>query len=96
MNVYLSPGTSDDKWGEGNGWNIGELLKKLRGGYAGEYKFTLLFPFEVQIFQVEKSFFKQAGLVAKTGQRVKTPVTKSEDPGVTPGIHSLRGKNQLP
>lgn len=57
----------------------------------------LLFPFEVQIFQVEIFFFfKQAGLVVKTGQRVKTPVTKSEDPGVTPGIHSLRRKNQLP
>lgn len=58
---------------------------------------SLLFPFEVQIFQVENFFFfKQAGLVAKTDQWVKIPVTKSEDPGVTPGIYSLRGKNQLP
>lgn len=62
---------------------------------AGMWENTsLLFPFVFQIFQVEEFFFfKQAGLVAKACQWVKTPVTKSEDPGVTPGIHSLREEN---
>lgn len=61
-------------------------------GRIQDYFFLLRSKF----FKLNFFFFKQAGLVAKTGQRVKTPVTKSEDPGVTPGIHSLRGKNQLP